>query len=147
LTYWPEDDCHGELIAEARHAAFAGRASGWLNADILRQFALPLRDWPPALGQPVTIQGGYYSASTTGSAPVETHVAITIAQRGSLGRYWLEAALTEPDYEVLPQSATVRFAVEPAALLSFAGEVTAMLDAGGSAILPTSGGDLPDPEL
>ncbi len=92
------------------------------------------------------MQGGYFSDSTSSSAPIETHVGISIGQRGSKGRYWVEANLAEPDDEILPQSATVRFFVEPVALMRFAGEVEAILESGGTVRLPASGCD-PDPDI
>jgi hypothetical protein len=112
----------------------------------LRQLVQPLKAWPPAVVKPIKLQGGYFSDSTTGSAPVETRVGITIGQRGSNTRYWVEAQLVEPDDEIIPQSATVRFIVEPAALMRFAGEVEAILENGGTVSLPASGGDT-DPAI
>jgi hypothetical protein len=147
LTYIPEDEWHGELCAQASHAGFSGRASAWFNADALRQFVAPLRAWPPNLEVPVRLQGGRFSDSTASSAPVETHVGIAIAQRGSRGRYWVEAELADPEDEILPQSTTVRFLVEPAALLRFADEVESILDSGGTVNLPASGGSAPDPDM
>lgn len=140
LHYIPEDEWHGELHVEARHAAFSGKASAWFNAAALRQFVAPLRTWPPALAEPVKLQGGYFSDSTVSYVPVETRVGVTIGQRGSKGRYWVEALLAEADDEVLPQSATVRFIAEPAALMRFANEVGAMLDSGGTVTLDAQGG-------
>lgn len=87
------------------------------------------------------MQSGYFSDSTSSSAPIETHVGISIGQRGSKGRYWVEANLAEPDDEILPQSATVRFFAEPYALMRFAGEFEAILESGGTVSLPESGGD------
>jgi hypothetical protein len=147
LHYIPEDEWHGELRVEARHAGFSGRASAWFNADALRQFVAPLHRWPPELKEPVKLQGGYFSDSTTSSAPIETHIGIAIVQRGSRGRYSVEAHLTEPDDEILPQSTTVRFLVEPAALLRFAGEVDAILECGGTVTLPASDSNDPCPDI
>lgn len=147
LTYWPEDEWHGELIVEARHAGFSGKASAWFDSAALRRFAEPLRCWPPVADGSAALRGGYFSDSTTGSQPVETHVGITITQRGSRGRYWLEARLSEPDEEIQPQAATLCFPVEPAALLRFAGAIEALAAAGGEACLPASGGSDPDPDL
>ncbi len=145
LTYFPEDAWHGELRVEANHAGFSGKADAWFNADALRQFIEPLKAWPPKLDVPVTLQSGYFSESTTSSEPVETHVRISIGQRGGKGRHWVEALLTEPDDEILPQSAIVRFFVEPAALVRFADDVEAMLASGGTVTLLASGGGTADP--
>ena len=105
----------------------------------MRKFAEPLRAFPPQLGEPTKLQGGYFSDSTTGSQPVETHVGISIAQRGSGGRYWAEIILSEPDDEMLPHSTVICFFVEPYALMRFADQIAAMLATGGSAGLPASG--------
>ena len=144
LHYFPEDEWHGELHAEARHASFSGKASAWFNAEALRQFVAPLRTFPPQLAEPISLRGGYFSDSTISGSPVETHVGIRIGQRGSKGRYWLEAQLADQDTEALPQSATIGFFVEPYALMRFAGEVDAMLESGGSVALPGSGRSDPD---
>ncbi len=93
------------------------------------------------------LQGGYFSDSTTSSMPVETHIGIVFAQRGSKGRYWVEVYLTEQDDEILAQLTTVRFFVEPAALLRFAAEVHAILECGGTVTLPASGGSDPGPDV
>ena len=69
---------------------------------------------------------------------METHVGISIAQRGSRGRYWAEITLSEPDDEILPHSSVIRFFVEPYALMRFADRIEAMLATGGSAGLPAS---------
>ncbi len=74
LHYIPEDERHGELRVEARHAGFSGRSSAWFNTDALRQFAEALRTYPPKLEEPVTIESGYFSDSAVSTAPVETHV-------------------------------------------------------------------------
>lgn len=147
LHYIPEDQWHGELRVEACHAGFSGKASAWFNADALRHCVGPLKSWPPALAEPVRLQGGYFSDSTVSSAPVETHVGITIGQRGSRGHYWVEAELAEPDDEIVPQSASVRFFAEPAALMRFANDVEAMLATGGRVTLLASGGSDPDPDI
>lgn len=141
LRYFPEDERHGELRVEAGHVGFSGKASAWFNADALRQFAQPLRAWPPAVEAPVKLQGGYFSDSTTSSTPVETLVDIGVQQIGKNGRYRVRALLAEPDDEILPQSATVCFFVEPVALMRFATQVEIMLASGGSVTLPASGGD------
>jgi hypothetical protein len=138
LHYILEDEWHGELQVEARYAGFSGHASAWFNADAMRKFAEPLRAFPPKLDKPTKLQGGYFSDSTTGSQPLETHVGISIAQRGSRGRYCAEITLFEPDDEILPHSAVIRFFVEPYALVRFAHQIDAMLATGGSAGLPAS---------
>lgn len=145
LHYIPEDEWHGELRVEARHACFSGRSSAWFNADALRKFAEPLRAFPLRLDEPTKLQGGYFSDSTTGSQPVATHVGISIAQRGSRSRYCAEITLSEPDDEILPNSAVIRFFVEPYALMRFANQIEATLAIGGSAGLPAwdSGGGQP----
>ncbi len=145
LHYIPEDEWHGELRVEARHAGFWGRASAWFNADALRQFVAPLKAWPPAVDEPIKLQGGYFSDSTTSSAPVETCVGITIGRRGANARYWVEVQLSEPDDEILPQSATARFFAEPYALMRFADQIEAMLASGGSAGLAASIGGAGQP--
>jgi hypothetical protein len=147
LTYIPEDELHGELRAEATHAGFSGKASAWFDADTLRQFVALLHQWPPVLEVPVKLRGGYFSDSTTSSEPVETHIGIAIAQRGSRGRYWVEAELADPDAEILPQSATIRFLAEPAALLRFASEMVSILDSGGTVNLPASGSSAPEVDM
>jgi hypothetical protein len=147
LHYTPEDEWHGELRVEARHAGFSAKAEAWFNAEELRQFAAALKTWPPALDEPVKLQGGYFSDSTTSSAPVETRVGIKIEQRGSRGRYWVEAELTEPNDEILPQTATVRFFAEPYALMRFADQIEAMLAGGGSAGLVASTGGAEQPGI
>lgn len=145
LHYNPDDAWHGELRVEARYAGFSGQASAWFKTEALQQFVEPLKLFLPALLEPTRLQGGYFSDSTTSGAPVETHIGISIGQRGSKGRYWVEAELTEPDDAILQQSATVRFIVEPAALLRFATEIDSMLIGGGRVTLPASGGSDPDP--
>ena len=74
LHYIPEDERHGELCVEARHAGFCGWSSVWFNADALRQFAEAVRTYPPKLEEPVRIESGYFSHSVVSTAPVETHV-------------------------------------------------------------------------
>ena len=138
LHYIPEDEWHGELRVEARHAGFSAHASAWFSADALKKFAAPLRNFRPSLEQSIKLEGGYFSDSTTSSRPVETHVAITIAQRGDKGRYWADILLTEPDEDILHHSAQLRFYVEPYALMRFADQIEAMLTTGGSAGLPAS---------
>lgn len=139
LHYFPEDEWHGELHAEVRHASFSGKSSAWFNAEALRQFVVPLRTFPLQLEEPISLRGGYFSDSATSNAPVETHVGIRIGRRGSKGRYWLEAQLADQDADILLQSATIGFHVEPYALMRFADEVEVMLDSGGSVTLPESG--------
>lgn len=140
LHYIPEDEWHGELQVEARHAGFSGKASAWFNAEALLEFAGPLQSFPPKLDEPVTLEGGYFSDSTTSAAPVETHVGLRIVQLSPSGRYRVEAQLAEPCDQILPQSATICFQVEPYALMRFSGELKAMIASGGSVTLPASGG-------
>ena len=136
LHYIPEDEWHGELRVEARHAGFCGWSSVWFNADALRQFAEALRTYPPELEEPVQIKSGYFSDSVVSFAPVETHVGISIAQTGSKGRCWAQVTLSEPDDEIMPHAAVISFFVEPYALMRFADQIQAMLANGGGAGLP-----------
>jgi hypothetical protein len=138
LHYIPEDEWHGELHAQARHAGFSGSSSAWFNVDDLRQFSEALRTYPPKLEEPVQLQGGYFSDSVVSTVPVETHVGIRIAQFGSRGHYCAQVTLSEPDDEIMPHSAVISFLVEPYALMRFADRVNAMLANGGSAGLPAS---------
>ncbi len=140
LHYTPEDEWHGELRAEARHAGFAGQSSAWFKSDEVRKFAEALRTYPPKLEEPVTLEGGYFSDSAaTYPAPIETRVSIRIAQFGSRGRCWAHVTLSEPDDEILPHAAVISFIVEPYALMRFADQIETMLTNGGSAGLPASG--------
>ena len=138
LHYIPEDEWHGELRVEARHAGFSGKSSAWFNADALRQFAEALRSYPPKLEEPVQIKAGYFSDGVVSFVPVETHVGISIAQFGSKGRCWAQVTLCEPDDEIMPQAAVISFTVETYALMRFADQIQAMLAPGGSAGLPSS---------
>ncbi|MEY4952715.1 MAG: hypothetical protein RL299_1139 [Pseudomonadota bacterium] len=135
ISYLPDDEWHGELLAEARHAGFAGRAFAWFNTDDLRRFVAPLRQWPPAPDEPTRLQGGYFSKHNPTGTPVETHVDLTIAWSRSQRCYRVEARLSEPGEQTLPQATVIRFPVEPAELGRFADAVEAMLVAGGSATL------------
>ena len=138
LHYIPEDEWHGELRVEARHAGFCGWSSVWFNADALRQFAEALRTYPPKLEEPVTIESGYFSPSVVGTAPVETHVGISIANFPDISRCWAQVTLSEPDDEIMPHAAVISYEVEPYALMRFAEQMQAMLAHGGSAGLPPS---------
>ena len=138
LHYIPEDERHGELRVEARHAGFSGRSSAWFNTDTLQQFAEALQSYPPKLEEPVQLKGGYFSDSVVSTAPVETHVGISIAQFGSKGRCWAQVMLSEPDDEIMPHTAVISFIVEDCALMRFADQIQAMLAHGGSAGLPPS---------
>jgi hypothetical protein len=138
LHYVPEDEWHGELRAEARHAGFSGQSSAWFNADALRQFAEALRTYPPKLEEPATLLGGRFSDSVVSTTPVKTHVGISIAQFGSRGRIWAQITLCEPDDEIMPRTGVISFYVEPYAMNRFADQIQAMLANGGSAGLPSS---------
>jgi hypothetical protein len=147
LTYIPEDEWHGELHVAARYASFSGKASAWFNADALLAFAEPLKSFPPKLEEPVTLNGGYFSDSTTSAAPVETHVGLRIEQLSPSGRYRVTAQLAEPSDDILPQSAAICFQVETYALMRFSEELKAIIASGGSVTLPASGGSEVDSGL
>lgn len=138
ISYLPDDQWHGELLAQARHAGFAGKAYAWFNADALRRFVAPLSSWPPALDEPTHLQGGYFAKHRPGTTPVEMHVDVIIARSASPRYYRVEARLNEPGEDNMPQAAVIRFPVEPGELAKFADAVEAMLVAGGSATLPAA---------
>jgi hypothetical protein len=133
LTYIPEDEWHGELRVEASHAGFSGKASAWFNREDIRTFAVDLRALFNDPMREAALKGGYFSDSTTSSAPVETHVGIHVARQNL--RHVAMVELADPGNDILPQRTFLQFRMEWAALLMNADLIDAMLAEGSRADL------------
>lgn len=144
LTYWPEDDWHGELQIAARHAGFAGKASAWFNRAEISQFAAELRALANGEVAAAALRGGYFSDSTTSSTPVETHVGISVARQPV--RFIASVELADPGDAIQPQSARLQLEIAWAALFWAADAIEAMLEIGGTAELKVVQDSTADPD-
>lgn len=133
LTYWPEDDWHGELTVMARNAGFSGSASAWFNRAEIGRFASDLRKLAQGHEAAAELRGGYFSDSTTSSRPVETHVGIRVARQPV--RFIAAVELADPGDAVQPQSVCLRLEMAWAALFHAADAIEAMLETVGTADL------------
>lgn len=145
LTYIPEDDWHGELRVEASHAGFSGRAAAWFNREDIRKFAADLRALFNDHVSEATLKGGYFSDSTTSSAPVETHVGIHVARQDL--RHVAVVELADPGDDILPQRAFLQYRMEWAALLMNADLIDAVLAEGGRADLKVTRDHAAEPDI
>jgi hypothetical protein len=127
LTYAPDDVWHGELTVEARSSGFSGKASAWFNAEALRSFKEQILVHPSRTAPAAMLKGGYFADSTHNAIPVETHVSIIISTHGARGLVFVDVYLADQDTLTLPQSAGIKFLVEPAALHRFANGLDALL--------------------
>lgn len=143
LTYIPEDEWHGELRIEASHAGFSGKASAWFNREDIRKFAAELRALANGGVSEAVLKGGYFSNSTTSSVPVETNIGIQIVRHNI--KHLALVELADPDDDILPQRAVLRFYIEWAALYANAELIEAMVDATGRAELKVARSIFADP--
>ncbi len=133
LTYWPEDDWHGELTVTARSAGFSGTASAWFNRAEIGRFAAALRALANGEEAAAELRGGYFPDSTTSSRPVETHVGIRVARLPV--RFIAAIELADPGDAAQPQSVSLRLEIAWAALFHAADAIEAILEKGGTADL------------
>ena len=81
----------GELIVEAHAHGYAGRSSGYFNAQEVLDFAARLTEYPLA-HEPLEIRTGYLRKGTN---EVDEHIGITISTVGNLGQVGVFVHLTE----------------------------------------------------
>jgi hypothetical protein len=130
MTYSPEDQWHGELNVCAKYGPFSGCSSAWFEAEVIRNFAIGLCEHPSFSAEPVTLEGGYFSDSTSSARLVETRVSIKVATVGARGAILVEVLLKETDHETCQQSVCIRFPVEAEALRRFSSQLNMMLKSG-----------------
>lgn len=125
ITYSPDDDHHGEILAQVESGGFAGHGSAWFNLDQLKAFTNGLREYP--LRAPLLLEGGFFD----GDKVREAHVSIRIEPLGKLGQLQLtvlladaKAALNNDDPK---QQVTARFLAAYNDLARFQVDFSAMI--------------------
>jgi hypothetical protein len=128
VTYTPDEDGTGELIATVRSGVFSARGSGCFGGDV-KSFLANLRTYPLSSEHPPMIQG----SSWEGRAGCgECYLRIIVEPYNSRGTLLVHVDVgvgvwTTSDTD--PQSsATIRFLTEYAAIDSFAAELEEVLD-------------------
>ncbi|MBR1226442.1 MULTISPECIES: hypothetical protein [unclassified Bradyrhizobium] len=126
ITYRPDDDGTGQIIATAQSGAFSAQGSAWIGPDQVKHtFVASLRAFPLTSPNPPTIEGGFWSGDGTLD---QCHLRITIKPYNSRGTLLVcvdlasESSRRTPDADV-QNCATIRFLAEYAAVGGFADQL------------------------
>ncbi len=92
LSYKPEDQWHGEVVASVTSEGFAGTASAWFNESEVAAFADRMSEYPLET-PPLTLAGGYLSRA----GDLERHLSVLIFAHDSLGNIRVVVELIPPD--------------------------------------------------
>jgi hypothetical protein len=127
VTYGPDDDGTGELVAFSRSGAFAGQGSAWVGRD-METFVACLRSFPLTAADPPTIEGGYWDGR--GSLN-QCHLRIIIKPYNSRGTLLVHVDIAAPVSNTreldLQNRAIIRFFTEYAAVDIFADHLEQVL--------------------
>jgi hypothetical protein len=132
ITYKPDEDGTGEIIAIARSGAFSARGSAWFNPDhVKKAFLAGLLSYPFRSEDPPAIEGGFWKGGNIGVLD-QCHLRIMVKPYNTRGMLLLHADFASevwktPDAD-LQNSATIRFLTEYAAVDGFAVQFEKVLD-------------------
>jgi len=132
ITYRPDDDGTGQIIAAVKSGAFSAQGSAWFNPDgVKNTFVVGLRAFPLSSTNPPMIEGGFWSGDGRGILD-QCHLRITIKPYNTRGTLLVHVDLASevwktPDAD-LQNCATIRFLTEYAAVGGFAEQLERVLD-------------------
>jgi hypothetical protein len=132
LTYLPDDEWLGEVIAEANSRGFSGRGRAWFSKEQLQEFIDALGAFPISAENPPALEGGYWKDDR-----LQTRfVSVIISPTGPRGTLVATVELTgdERSGSSLRHVATLEFPTDYAELDDFRAELRNALS-GGSAKL------------
>ena len=135
LTYKPDDEWLGEILAEAHSNGFSGRSSAWFSKQQLEDLVEALRAFPLPEG-PLTLAGGYWKDGVLETTMVSLRLAPT-GPRGTL-MATVELQGEERSGANLAHAVTLEFQTDYAEVDDFRTELARAL-AGGSATLRERG--------
>lgn len=131
ITYRPDDDGTGQIIATMKSGAFSAQGSAWFNPDQVKDtFVAGLRAFPLSSTNPPTIEGGFWKSGE--NVLDQCHLRIIIKPHNSRGTLLVQVDLASefwktPDADV-QNCATIRFLTEYAAVGGFAEQLERVLD-------------------
>jgi hypothetical protein len=130
VSYRPDDDGTGEVIAVATVGAFSARGSAWVGRVHVKQtFLTALRTFPLTPADPPLVEGGVWNGS---GLLDQCFLRITVKPYDLRGRLLVHAELASevwvPEDADLQNRASVRFLTEYAAVDRFAEEFEQVLD-------------------
>jgi hypothetical protein len=131
VSYRPDDEWNGQLIAVVTSGAFAGEGSAWFTASTVKEtFLAALNAYPLLANNPPVLEPGYEGTREPGA--IEFRIAVR--PYNSVGTLLVQVDLaTEvatggtPDRS-LQQAITTRFLTEYIALQEFAAGLARALD-------------------
>jgi hypothetical protein len=135
ITYRPDEDGTGQIIATVKSGAFSAQGSAWFNPDQVKDtFVVGLRAFPLSSTNPPTIEGGFWGREKQGSLD-QCHLRITIKPYDARGTLLVHLDLASefwktPDADV-QNCATIRFLAEYVAVGGFAEQLEMVLDGEG----------------
>jgi hypothetical protein len=132
ITWRPDDDGTGQIIAAAKSGAFSAQGSAWFNPDQVKTtFVAGLRSFPLTSANPPTIEGGFWSKQNRGGLD-QCHLRINIKPHNSRGTLLVHVDLASESWKTpdvdLQNCATIRFLTEYAAVDGFAEQLERVLD-------------------
>jgi hypothetical protein len=129
FRFEPEDEWHGELIANVTSEQFQARGSAWFNTDELRRFSKALAAYPLKPDALPSITGGSWDDA---GKLKQTHLAVDVVPHGLRGlvRFTVRLAteVDESEENDLGCAATVRFLATYADLSNFAADLSALAE-------------------
>jgi hypothetical protein len=132
VTYTPDEEWTGKIIATVQSGAFSAQGSAWFDrTHVKKTFLASLRSFPLKSGDLPTIEGGFWSKESQGSLD-QCHLRISIKPHNARGTLLVHVDLASefwktPDVD-LQNCATIRFLTEYAAVDRFAEQLEKVLD-------------------
>ena len=132
ITYRPDDDGIGQIIATAQSGAFSAQGVAWFNPEHVKEtFVANLRSFPFTSAKPPMIEGGFGSRESGGLD--ECHLRIVIKPHNTRGTLLVCVDLASESYRRAPDAdlqncATIRFLTEYAIVEGFAQQFERVLD-------------------
>jgi hypothetical protein len=132
LSYKPDDEWNGQLVAIVKSGAFSGQGSAWFSRLQLKEvFVAALRAFPLSESDPPMIESGFWSKENRGSLD-QCHLRIAVRPYNTRGTLLVQVDLAS-EYWKTPdddqqQSVTARFLTAYAALERFGSRLEQVLN-------------------
>jgi hypothetical protein len=132
ISFDPDDDALGKIVATVKSGAFSGRGSAWFDRQAVKDdFIDALRKFPLASDRLPVLQGGFWSRNARQTLE-QRHLRIAVRPYNPGGQLLVEVDLATqspdaPDVD-LQQAVTARFLTDYAAAETFATDFEQVLD-------------------